>query len=179
MPPATGHRPFGVAFLLAQVGSEVSRRFAERVGTLGLAPVPAACLRILATSGPMNQRQLAERLRAAPSRVVVIIDALVEQGLVERRRSETDRRSYVLVCTGKGVATYRDLRDLLLLHEQEFTEMLDDEQAATLVELLGRLARHRGLAPGVHPEVSGPPDVPTVAPGAGPEGIAADMSCRP
>lgn len=145
----------GVAFLLAQLGSDVAHRFAERVEPLGLAPGHAGCLRILATSAPMNQKQLAQRLGTVPSRVVVLIDSLEAMGLVERRRSATDRRSYDIVCTPKGESVFRELREVSRLHELEFTGALTRDEAAELGRLLTLVAQRRGLLPGVHPDYRG------------------------
>ncbi len=147
-------RPRHVTFLLAQVGSEVSRHFAERLHPLGLAPSDALCLRIIALAGPLNQRQLAERMGLVPSRVVTLIDALEGRGLVQRRTSTHDRRHRELSLTDDGLTVFGRLRAVAVEHEREFTADLTDDDVATLLRLLGTVAAARGLASEAQPDLS-------------------------
>src|SRR6476620_7287491 len=87
------------AFLLSQLGAQVSSRFAERAREIGLTPSDAGVLRLLGRTPGLSQRSLADRLVAVPSRVVPLIDSLQARGLVERVRSSTDRRNYELRLT--------------------------------------------------------------------------------
>jgi len=66
--------PTGVAFLLAQLGAHGAARFAERLTVLRLRPAHAGILRLIAAEPGLNQRELAVRLRAVPSRVVALVD---------------------------------------------------------------------------------------------------------
>jgi predicted transcriptional regulator len=72
----------------------------------------------------MSQRDLAEALGLDPSQVVLLVDELAAAGLVERRPSETDRRTK-LVCPTEAA---------------QLEELSDDEREQLRV-LLGRLVR--------------------------------------
>lgn len=151
-------RPQGVAFLLAQVGTEVSRRFGERLVPLGISASDAACLRIIASAGPLNQRHLAQRLGIVPSRVVTLIDALERRGLVERRVGSADRRSRELALTAAGEGLFAQLREVAAEHEAEFVAELTPHEAMQLADLLRRVAAARGLPPEAQPAAAeGPP----------------------
>src|ERR1700740_1659861 len=91
--------PTGAAFLLAQLGAHAAHRFGERIKVLGLAPPHAGILRIISSTPECSQQALAERLGILPSRMVALIDELDAKGLVKRRRSAEDRRSYSLALT--------------------------------------------------------------------------------
>jgi DNA-binding MarR family transcriptional regulator len=87
----------------------------------------------------------------APSKIVSLLDDLEARGLLERRRSTSDRRHHALFLTDAGTQTLADLRELGLQHEEELTAALDRAERQTLMELLQRIADQQGLEPGVHP----------------------------
>src|SRR4051812_19799431 len=87
-------RPTGIAFLISRLGASVSQSFSDRLEPLSLTPALVGALRVVATSPGLSQLELAERIGSAPSRVVKLLDELEQRGLVERRRSERDRRHH-------------------------------------------------------------------------------------
>ena len=54
--------------------------------------------------GPMTQKQIQEQLGTQPGSVSELISKLETKHLLERRRSETDRRKVLLTLTAKGEA---------------------------------------------------------------------------
>ena len=60
--------------------------------------------------------ELAERLQIRHHSSVELIDRLTEQGLVQRRRSEQDRRQVLVALTARGE---RILRELSIHHREE------------------------------------------------------------
>ena len=112
--PATPQR---TSFLLAQVGALASKRFAEHTRALGLTPGDAGVLRLLGRSPATSQRELADRLGTVPSRIVSLVDSLESRGLVERTRSNTDRRNYELRLTPSGQEHLVRLRRVAEEHE--------------------------------------------------------------
>src|ERR1700743_318468 len=147
---ASSARPARIGCLLAQLGAHSGARFADRTRQIGLTPTQAGVLRVLARQPGMNQRDLAGRLGAVQSRVVVLIDGLEAAGLVTRMRSTTDRRNYALHLTDQGRETLGRLRTIAEEHEAALTTGLSETQRATLAELLSTLSRTAGLDPEVH-----------------------------
>lgn len=143
--------PAGSAFLLAQVGAHAAARFAERLTELSLSPAHAGILRLVATGPRLNQREIAARLQAMPSRVVTLVDELETRGLVERKPRAGDRRSHDIVLTAAGRKTLGSLRRIATAHEEELTATLTEDEQAQLVVLLRRIADGAGLLPGAHP----------------------------
>src|SRR5215469_4202246 len=94
--------PTGAAFLLAQLGAHAADRFAGRIEILGISPPHAGILRMIGAEPSHHQLSLGRKLGVFPSRMVILIDQLVDKGLVERKRSETDRRQSMLALTKKG-----------------------------------------------------------------------------
>src|SRR5437667_8531599 len=78
---------------------------------LGLSAAQVFVLHKLADVEPLSLNQLAERTLTHQSSVSVVVQRLVEQGLVERARSEVDGRSVMLSLTPTGRATLKKAPD--------------------------------------------------------------------
>lgn len=155
-PSATATSPgaqpvLGIAFLLAQLGAYGANRFAERAAPLGISPAQSGLLRAIASSPGRSQQAVAEQLGLKPSRLVVLIDELESEGLVERRRNPNDRRHYALHLTKKGERLLAKIARVAAEHEADICAPLTGSERARLKTLLGKLAEHHSLAPGVHP----------------------------
>jgi DNA-binding MarR family transcriptional regulator len=150
-PREGGPRAGSVAFLLAQIGAHAAGRFAERIAVLDLTPPQAGLLRAVASEPGRSQQAVAGQLGVPPSRFVVLVDMLEERGLVERRRSGADRRSYGLYLTDAGEQMMRDLGALAKEHDDEICAGLAGPDRAALHATLVHIAQTQGLTPGVHP----------------------------
>jgi DNA-binding MarR family transcriptional regulator len=144
-------RPTGAAFLLSQLGAHAADRFGERIKSLGIAPRHAGILRIIATTPACNQRVLAKRLGVLPSRMVILLDELTEKGLVERRRSTTDRRHSEIVLTSRGQRMLEKLSRLAAEHEADLCAALSAKEREQLATLGRKIVHQQGLTPDVHP----------------------------
>ena len=105
----------------------------------GLAPQQAFAMLRLKTDEPTTMTELAQALRCDNSNVTGIADRLEAAGLAERRDHPSDRRVKTLVLTEHGEQVRRGYQDRLG-HAPPVFEAMSDEDAATLVEILGRAA---------------------------------------
>lgn len=138
-------RPSGAALLLARLGAHTSARFAARMAELGLTPEHVAVLRVVGQHPGLNQQALAARLGAPPSRVVRLVDELEEEGLVERRRNQADRRHRELHTVATAEGRLAGILNAVADHDVELTRGLSADEKRTLVELLGKMAAAQGL----------------------------------
>jgi DNA-binding MarR family transcriptional regulator len=141
----------GLAFLLSQVGAHASGMFADRLEPLGLTPPQVGILCNIAWEDGLSQQALSEKLGLFPSRLVVMIDELEQRGLVERRDSPRDRRSYALYLTGAGREALEQIEQIGRAHQQTVCAALDASEQAQLKQFLTRIAAEQKLEPGVHP----------------------------
>jgi DNA-binding MarR family transcriptional regulator len=141
----------GLAFLLSQVGAHSAARFAERLEPIGLKPWHAGILRVIKQADGLSQQALGEKLGMFPSRLVAVLDELEQLGLIERRDSPTDRRSYALYLTEPGIDTLARLGRISREHQESICAALDASERAQLEEFLTRIAAEQGLTPGIHP----------------------------
>ncbi|MGW2640210.1 MarR family winged helix-turn-helix transcriptional regulator [Streptomyces sp. NPDC001348] len=103
-------------------------------------------LRVLSDAGPLAPREVAARLRVAPSTVSNLVRVMTASGLIERRPSATDFRTAILAASPRAL-------DLLSRYDRVSTDALrhalaelapDSRQAIAealpaLTELLGAL----------------------------------------
>jgi DNA-binding MarR family transcriptional regulator len=139
------------AFLVAQVGSHAAGKFAERLAPLGLSPPDAGILRVLSANPGLSQQALGGILGVLPSRLVILVDELEKRGLVERRDTPDDRRSYALHLTAKGRGALESIGRIAGEHDAAICAGLSDREREQLASLLTRIAEEQGLTPGVHP----------------------------
>ena len=135
MPP-----PSGIAFLLAQLGAQVSAGFAERLAPLDLRPSHVALLRLIAAHPGISQQQLAELVGTVPSRVVKLLDELEARGLIERRRSGTDRRKHEVRPAGDAAEQLAEVRRVVAAHDAAVIAPLSQAERRTLLALLQKVA---------------------------------------
>jgi DNA-binding MarR family transcriptional regulator len=141
----------GLAFLLSQVGAHSSVKYAERLEPLGFKPADVGIMRVIRQSDGLSQQALGEKLAMFPSRLVGIIDELERKGLVERRNSPTDRRSYALFLTQAGQKALVQIGKVSREHQDSVCAALNDAERVQLADLLRRIVAQQGLTPGVHP----------------------------
>jgi len=82
---------------------------------------------------------------------VGLIDELEGRGLVERRNSPSDRRSYALYLTQAGRAALEQIGRVSHEHQEEIFAALSDAEKVQMAGFLCRIAAEQGLTPGVHP----------------------------
>jgi DNA-binding MarR family transcriptional regulator len=82
---------------------------------------------------------------------VGVLDELEQRGLVERRDSPIDRRSYALYLTAAGRASLEQIGRIGREHQDALCAALDPSERAQLTDLLRRIAAQQQLTPGVHP----------------------------
>jgi DNA-binding MarR family transcriptional regulator len=155
-PPAGQLRVPGVAFLLSQLGYYSSRRWKAHLAPLGLDPRQVMVLRRLAGDEGRSQQALGGALQIPPSRMVALVDALEQRGLLLRRPSPSDRRVRTLHLTKEGRRLLSEIMELSVEHEQQLCGGLQPAEREQLLTLLNRLAAEQGLAEGVHPGAADP-----------------------
>jgi DNA-binding MarR family transcriptional regulator len=146
----------GVAFLLSQLGYHSSRRWKARLTPLGLDPRHVMVLRRLAGDEGRSQQALGEALQIPPSRMVALVDALEQRGLLMRRPSPSDRRVRTLHLTKEGRRLLGRIMEISVEHEQQLCRGLQPAERGQLLTLLNRLAAEQGRAEGVHPGAADP-----------------------
>ena len=131
-----------LGYQIARADVPTRRAFAEHVGKpLELSPVEFSCLVLLAFNPGATPKQLAEALAMVAPAVTVLLDRLEKRGLIQRARSDSDRRAQLVTLTPAGDETARKAHALSLDMEREVLKALSAAERAILVELLQKVAR--------------------------------------
>lgn len=89
----------------------------------------------------LRMQELAERVLLSKSGLTRLIDRMERHQLVDRRTCPSDRRGTFAELTPDGLAMLRQAAPTHLRGVREhFADLLDDDEAAALTELLGRIA---------------------------------------
>lgn len=127
-------------FLMRKVSQASFEAFAEIAGAYGLHPMHFGILNIIEAEEPISQSELSGCTGIDPSTMVARIDVLYDKGLVERARSEEDRRSYQIRLTPEGHKVLGELRQRAHEHGERFFAPLTAQERKQLHELLSKLA---------------------------------------
>jgi DNA-binding MarR family transcriptional regulator len=93
----------------------------------------------LYVNGAMQAGELAEAVEASAATVSGMLDGLSEAELVERTRSESDRRIVVVKLTRRGRRKVEARKAVWQRRWQEALEGLDDEELRTAARVLERV----------------------------------------
>jgi len=89
-----------------------------------------------------SQRELAELMRIEPPTLVRHLDKLAEEGLVERRRDEHDRRVTRIVVTAAGRRRLAKIHDVVQELDAEMRSVLTSREVDVLRRALPRITAH-------------------------------------
>ena len=92
------------ALLLHKLGNQLLARAEGPLAAIGLSGRQYVVLAVMDSDEPASQLELANLCGLLPAQVVPVLDELESRGLVERRRSESDRRRSVVRITEHGSA---------------------------------------------------------------------------
>ena len=96
-------------------------------------------LRMIDTTGPQAQAEVARRLMVTSPVVTRLASILVDAGLVERRTDPTDRRAVLLAATARGRRRARAMRRDLLEAARELLEPIPEERRRAVGDALQEL----------------------------------------
>jgi DNA-binding MarR family transcriptional regulator len=96
-------------------------------------------LRLIDTTGPQPQAEVARHLVVTAPVVTRLASALADAGLVERQADPKDRRAVILALTETGRRRARRMRRDLLTAARELLEPLPTERRAAVATALDEL----------------------------------------
>jgi DNA-binding MarR family transcriptional regulator len=110
----------------------------DRVKAVGQTMARWETLFLVAFSGEeLTQGELARLISVEGPTMVRMLDALAQDGLIERRQSETDRRVTVNTITTKGHKVIRDVMAITNALRMDLLKDVDPEKLAITIETLG------------------------------------------
>ncbi|MGG7518810.1 MarR family winged helix-turn-helix transcriptional regulator [Allorhizobium undicola] len=94
------------------------------LGERNIRPADFSVLTVIAGNSGMKQSDVAALLAIQRANFVAIVDGLESKGLIERRRSEVDRRVYFLHLTPEGEGFLEEILPKWREHEARFIDRI-------------------------------------------------------
>ncbi|BFH15102.1 MarR family transcriptional regulator [Paenibacillus melissococcoides] len=110
------------------------------VKELGLTIAQYSLLNVIERQGPGKVSMLAEQLGVTSSAVTVMIDRLVDSGLVDRFPDKSDRRVVLVSITEAGLQLLRQAQDRSRRTLTAYLSLLEEDDLEQLVHLSEKLA---------------------------------------
>ena len=132
-----------LTYLLKRAALELEELHQQHLAPAGISARELAVLLFLEAREPGSQQHAARRLGVDRTTMVALVDGLEDKGLVARRPDAGDRRRNVVELTKAGKATLARATRASDAAERQLLAELSDAEAATLRDLLGRIATER------------------------------------
>ncbi len=128
-----------VGFHLRLAQDASFRAFARHTGIRDLKPGRFAAMTMIHNNPGITQAALGRSIARDKSSVTPLIQELERRGLVERRRSETDRRSVALSLTAAGESTLRRMQVHAAEHDRKLDRIVG-EHKPEFIRLLKKIS---------------------------------------
>jgi DNA-binding MarR family transcriptional regulator len=112
-----------LSHLLVSFYEKISSWEQAAVRGSGLSPTQMHAIEIIGQEKSLRMKELAEHLGITTGSLTVMVDRLEENGFLERRPHETDRRSFLVALTDKGRKHFRK-------HHRHHLQLTDEVLAA-------------------------------------------------
>ncbi|HEG4372297.1 MarR family winged helix-turn-helix transcriptional regulator [Klebsiella oxytoca] len=105
----------------------------RRLKDLGMSQASWVAVSAIARNAqPLSQSELAQELGVESATLVPLLNRLEDLGLVERVKTERDKRKRLLIATAKGLEVYQQVKTVAdELREEILTAITPDEQQQT------------------------------------------------
>lgn len=153
--PRPTDTPLGL--LLSQTAKRLNRAFDDALAAAGGSLPIWLILMSLMREGRLNHGELARRVGIQGPTLTHHLDAMADQGLVQRERLAGNRRVQFAGLTPAGVAMFHRLRSAAAAHDQRIRSALGEAEASQLRTLLGQLAKD--FAEPAEPPPQGPQEI--------------------
>jgi DNA-binding MarR family transcriptional regulator len=135
-----------LGYLLKHAQSRLAEASAQAMAPFGIDGRELAVLVVLTSDSPLSQLEAAGRLGVDRTTMVALIDALEDKGLVERHRSDHDRRRNTVQLTPEGLDRLSRAERARERMERQFLSPLAASDAESLIRALQTLVSTPGAA---------------------------------
>jgi len=130
-----------VGFRLRMAQEASFEAFSRRSREIGESPGRFATLILIAQNPGISQSTLGRASGRDKSSMTPVLEDLVRRGLVERRRTEADRRAYRLTLTDTGIKVLAQLTACARGHEQMLDRLIGPRERSRFMRVLRRIAK--------------------------------------
>ena len=129
-----------VGFNLRMAQEAAFEAFSRRSLEIGESPGRFATLTIIARNPGISQTELSQANGRDKSSLTPVVEDLVRRGLIERKRMESDRRTYCLNLTLAGKKVLAMMTRCARRHERNLDHIIGPRDHKRFIEILKRIA---------------------------------------
>ncbi|MES1202441.1 MAG: MarR family transcriptional regulator [Pseudomonadota bacterium] len=127
-----------IGFQLRMAQVAMHREFVAAMAEVALTEKQYAALHLIHANPGASQADIAVVLGTDRATMMALVDRLDQRELVERRRSNNDRRRQELHLTAAGKALLANAERILAEHEAQFASMFSEKELKALMAALAR-----------------------------------------
>jgi len=124
---------------LTRASESVNGRLSRHLSDANLTVTQFGALEALLHLGPLNQRELGQKLLKSGGNITLVIDNLLKNGLVEKVTDPNDRRAVIISLTKKGREFIEELFPQHLERIKEEFSVLTSEEKDKLALICKKL----------------------------------------
>lgn len=129
-----------VGFNLRMAQEAAFQAFSRRSLEIGESPGRFATLTLIARNPGISQTELSHANGRDKSSLTPVVEELVRRGLVERKRMDSDRRTYRLNVTPSGKKILTTLTRCARRHERNLDHVIGARDRKRFVQILKKIA---------------------------------------
>lgn len=129
-----------IGFNLRMAQEATFQAFSRLSQEIGESPGRFATLTLIARNPGISQTELSHAAGRDKSSLTPVVEDLVRRGLIERRRTDNDRRIYQLHVTAAGRTTLTQLTRCARRHERNLDRVIGTRDRKRFLMLLKKIA---------------------------------------
>ena len=129
-----------IGFNLRMAQESAFQAFSRRSLEVGESPGRFATLTLIARNPGISQTELSQAAGRDKSSLTPVVEDLVRRGMVERKRTRDDRRTYRLNLTGPGKKTLTQLTRCARRHERILDSIIGMRDRKRFIQILKKIA---------------------------------------
>jgi DNA-binding MarR family transcriptional regulator len=140
--PSINFGPLGhwVGFNLRMAQEAAFQAFSRRSQEIGESPGRFATLVLIARNPGISQTELSLANGRDKSSLTPVVEELVRRGLVDRKKLESDRRTYRLTVTPAGKRILTTLTRCARRHERNLDRVIGERDRMRFIQILKKIA---------------------------------------
>ena len=136
-----GALPDLIGYVVRRAQIAIFQDFYRTLAPLDLRPAEFSVVLVVGRNPGVRQRRVGEALGIQASNLAVLIDRLVERGLMERRPNPADRRTVALHLTQAGETLLSEASALVAQHDMRVVGQFSEADHAQLLSSLRGMTR--------------------------------------
>lgn len=135
-----GPLAYWVGFNLRMAQEAAFQAFSRRSLEIGESPGRFATLTLIARNPGISQTELSHANGRDKSSLTPVVEELVKRGLVERKRMDSDRRTYRLNVTPAGKKVLTTMTRCARRHERNLDHVIGARDRKRFIQILKKIA---------------------------------------